>query len=40
MKNLHKALAWVATGAAVAVSVYITKSGWWLWFMLLPLLVS
>ena len=37
---LANTAAWIATGAAIAVACLVTKSGWWLWFMLVPLLGS
>ena len=31
-----RAAAWIATGIAVAVGVYVTKSAWCMWALLLP----
>ena len=40
MKNLYKVIAWAAMGVALAVTVWVTKNGWWLWFSVVPLLQS
>jgi len=40
MTYLNKALAWVSVGLAVAVACWVTKTGWWLWFMVIPLLAG
>ncbi|WP_289290913.1 hypothetical protein [Sporofaciens musculi] len=34
-KNARTA-AWIATGIAVAVGVYVTKSAWCMWALLIP----
>jgi len=37
MGNSRGAIAWAATGAAITAAIWITGSGWWIWFLLLPL---
>lgn len=40
MKNLWKVAAWIGVSAAVTMSIYITGSGWWLLFLLIPAAAS
>lgn len=34
------ATAWLATGGAVCVGIYITKSAWCLWALLIPAFIK
>ena len=38
--NSYKVASWLSVGAAVAVAVCMTHSGWWLWFFMISVLLS